>query len=230
MASKDADKGKDKDKAKHKAQPQGDGKQQKAEAKAAKDKEKAKKAKEGGEAAPKEAKEEKPKAAPRPPADPRLKFLKKFHGKFLPRGPLRDRLKALMDPLGLRRGSRRRHRRRAQVAVQRLESRPREAGQEEGDRLTSVQDPSRPISLLPEKVEAADGPTAGRATLTRPPATLSPREARKSVPRERMRFGPARGACESSCRSPAPASWRRARAIPCSSRAACDRWPRARRP
>jgi hypothetical protein len=39
---------------------------------------------------------EKPKPAPRPPADPRLKFMKKFHGKFLPRGPLRDRLKALM--------------------------------------------------------------------------------------------------------------------------------------
>ena len=46
---------------------------------------------------PKEApKEEKPKARPRPPADPRLKVLKKFHGKFLPRGPLRDRHKALM--------------------------------------------------------------------------------------------------------------------------------------
>jgi hypothetical protein len=40
---------------------------------------------------------EKAKAAPRPPADPRLKFLKKFHGKFLPRGPLRDRLKVLME-------------------------------------------------------------------------------------------------------------------------------------
>ena len=48
-------------------------------------------------AAEKEApKEEKPKAAPRPPADPRLKVLKKFYGKFLPRGPLRDRHKALM--------------------------------------------------------------------------------------------------------------------------------------
>jgi hypothetical protein len=42
------------------------------------------------------AKEEKPKAPPRPPADPRLKVLKKFYGKFLPRGPLRDRHKALM--------------------------------------------------------------------------------------------------------------------------------------
>ena len=93
MASKDADKGKDKEKAKPKAQPQGDGKQQKAEAKQAKEKEKAKKAKEAAEAAPKE---EKPKAAPRPPADPRMKFIKKFHGKFLPRGPLRDRLKAVM--------------------------------------------------------------------------------------------------------------------------------------
>ncbi|HEV3165528.1 MAG TPA: hypothetical protein VGZ22_15990, partial [Isosphaeraceae bacterium] len=26
----------------------------------------------------------------------RLKLLKKFHGRFLPKGPLRDRLKALM--------------------------------------------------------------------------------------------------------------------------------------
>jgi hypothetical protein len=41
---------------------------------------------------------EKAKAAePRPPADPRLKVLKKFHGKFLPRGPLRDRHKELMQ-------------------------------------------------------------------------------------------------------------------------------------
>lgn len=40
---------------------------------------------------------EKAKAAPRPPADPRLKYLKKFHGKFLPKGPLRDRHKALMQ-------------------------------------------------------------------------------------------------------------------------------------
>jgi len=37
-----------------------------------------------------------PTPAPRPPADPRLKVLKKFHGKFLPKGILRERLKALM--------------------------------------------------------------------------------------------------------------------------------------
>jgi len=42
-------------------------------------------------------KEEKPKPPPRPPADPRLKVLKKFYGKFLPRGPLRDRHKTLME-------------------------------------------------------------------------------------------------------------------------------------
>jgi len=36
-------------------------------------------------------------APPRPPADPRLKVLKKFHGKFLPKGPLRERLKAIME-------------------------------------------------------------------------------------------------------------------------------------
>jgi hypothetical protein len=61
-----------------------------------KDKEKAKAKAE--QAAEKEAvkEKEKPKAPPRPPADPRLKVLKKFHGKFLPRGPLRDRLKALL--------------------------------------------------------------------------------------------------------------------------------------
>ena len=41
-------------------------------------------------------KEEKPKPAPRPPADLRLKVLKKFYGKFLPRGPLRERHRALM--------------------------------------------------------------------------------------------------------------------------------------
>jgi hypothetical protein len=47
------------------------------------------------EAAPAE-KPKAPPAPPRPPADPRLKVLKKFHGKFLPRGPLRDRHRALM--------------------------------------------------------------------------------------------------------------------------------------
>jgi hypothetical protein len=37
------------------------------------------------------------KAEPtRAPADPRLKLLKKFHGKFLPKGVLRDRHKAIM--------------------------------------------------------------------------------------------------------------------------------------
>jgi hypothetical protein len=39
-----------------------------------------------------------PAPAPaRPPADPRLKVLKKFYGKFLPKGPLRDRYKVLME-------------------------------------------------------------------------------------------------------------------------------------
>lgn len=35
--------------------------------------------------------------APRPPADLRLKVLKKFAGKFLPKGVLRERHKAIMD-------------------------------------------------------------------------------------------------------------------------------------
>jgi hypothetical protein len=90
MAKQAADKDKDKSKEKPKAKP----------APPADDK--AKKAKAKPAAAPDAAAEkapppEKPKPAPRPPADPRLKVLKKFHGKFLPRGPLRDRHKALMQ-------------------------------------------------------------------------------------------------------------------------------------
>ncbi len=57
---------------------------------------KAKPAADAADAKEKEAPPEKPKPPPRPPADPRLKVLKKFYGKFLPRGPLRDRHKALM--------------------------------------------------------------------------------------------------------------------------------------
>jgi hypothetical protein len=38
-----------------------------------------------------------PAAPPRPPVDLRLKVLKKFHGKFLPKGVLRDRHKAIME-------------------------------------------------------------------------------------------------------------------------------------
>jgi hypothetical protein len=34
--------------------------------------------------------------APKAPADPRLKVLKKFHGKFLPKGVLRVRQAAIM--------------------------------------------------------------------------------------------------------------------------------------
>ena len=96
MASKDADK--DKQKAKPKPQAKGDPRVQEKAAKA-QEKEKAKKAKdkEAAAAAVAAPKEEKPKAPPRPPADPRLKYIKKFHGKFLPRGPLRDRHKVLMD-------------------------------------------------------------------------------------------------------------------------------------
>jgi hypothetical protein len=104
MADKDKDKDKGKDKDKHKAhpKPEAQSQQSKDKAKASeKDKEKAKaKAKEkeaADAAADAAAKDEKAKAPPRPPADPRLKFLKKFHGKFLPRGPLRDRHKALME-------------------------------------------------------------------------------------------------------------------------------------
>jgi hypothetical protein len=60
---------------------------------------KEKKAKPAAAAAPAPAAEAKPAKAPeppRPPADPRLKILKKFRGKFLPKGPLRDRLNAII--------------------------------------------------------------------------------------------------------------------------------------
>jgi hypothetical protein len=91
MAKSESDKDKQKDKPKSKpAVPAGQDQPKKP-------KEKAKPTPE--EAAAKEvaaAQEKAKKAAPRPPADPRLKYLKKFHGKFLPRGPLRDRHKALM--------------------------------------------------------------------------------------------------------------------------------------
>jgi len=89
MAKTEAQKDKGKDKPKAKGPPPG---QEKAKPK--KEKEKAPAAAETGA---KEAAQEKPKPAPRPPADPRLKVLKKFYGKFLPRGPLRDRHKALMQ-------------------------------------------------------------------------------------------------------------------------------------
>jgi hypothetical protein len=71
--------GQDKPKAKAKAKPAPD---------AAAEKEKA--------AAAAAAEKEKAKPVPRPPPDLRLKVLKKFYGKFLPRGPLRDRHKTLM--------------------------------------------------------------------------------------------------------------------------------------
>jgi hypothetical protein len=95
MAKQEADK--DKQKEKPKAKPAAQSGQDQAKEQARKDKAKAKAA---ADAAEKEkaaaAEKEKPKAPPRPPADPRVKYIKKFHGKFLPRGPLRDRLKALM--------------------------------------------------------------------------------------------------------------------------------------
>ena len=40
---------------------------------------------------------EAPAAESRPAPDPRLKVLKKFRGRFLPKGPLRDRYKELMQ-------------------------------------------------------------------------------------------------------------------------------------
>ncbi len=90
MAKQAADKDKDKDKQKKPKPP--------VPAHAEKPKKvKAAKPEAAAAAAEKAPPPEKPKAEPRPPADPRLKFLKKFHGKFLPRGPLRDRHKVLMQ-------------------------------------------------------------------------------------------------------------------------------------
>lgn len=50
-------------------------------------------------AAPAEAPAVKEKApeAPRPPADPRLKFFKKLNGRFLPKGPLRERHREILS-------------------------------------------------------------------------------------------------------------------------------------
>jgi hypothetical protein len=62
------------------------------------DKPKSDKPKSDKAAAAPEAAEKKPAKveAPRPPADPRLKVLKKFEGRFLPKGPLRERYKAIL--------------------------------------------------------------------------------------------------------------------------------------
>ncbi len=73
----------------------------KAKAKPAAEAKPAKPAKEKKEKAPAEAAAPEPKPAkapeaPRPPADPRVKVLKKFRGKLLPKGPLRDRLNAII--------------------------------------------------------------------------------------------------------------------------------------
>ena len=89
MAKPAAEKDKGKEKPKAKGPPPG---QEKAKPK--KEKPPAPAEAEGKDAG---KEKEKSKPAPRPPADPRLKVLKKFHGKFLPRGPLRDRHKALMQ-------------------------------------------------------------------------------------------------------------------------------------
>jgi hypothetical protein len=61
-----------------------------------KEKEKKPKPSEAKAAEPAEPKEKAPPPKPRAPVDPRLKVLKKFHGKFLPKGPLRERYKTLI--------------------------------------------------------------------------------------------------------------------------------------
>lgn len=75
---------------KEKSKPKAEGKPEKP---AKEKKEKKEKAPEAAPAA--EAKPAKAPEPPRPPADPRLKVMKKFRGRFLPKGPLRERLKAI---------------------------------------------------------------------------------------------------------------------------------------
>jgi hypothetical protein len=105
MAKEQSEKKHEKGKGPPSGAPQGEKKPKPKPAAEGGEKAKAEKAK-GGEGKPEKGKdaaaaekekEKAPKAPPRPPADPRLKVLKKFYGKFLPRGPLRDRHKALMD-------------------------------------------------------------------------------------------------------------------------------------
>jgi hypothetical protein len=100
MAKKPAEqeKAQNKEKAQKPAKPPKSGAPAEAQAQAQAKPKKPKSAPDAaGEKEKDKAKEEKAKPAPRPPADPRLKVFKKFHGKFLPRGPLRDRHKALME-------------------------------------------------------------------------------------------------------------------------------------
>jgi hypothetical protein len=93
MAKQDADKSKQKPKSKSEAS---DKEKQKKPPKQDGGKEKKKKPEKVEAATVVAAPVEKVPEAPRPPADPRLKYLKKFRGKFLPKGPLRERLKVLM--------------------------------------------------------------------------------------------------------------------------------------
>jgi hypothetical protein len=89
MASEGKEKDKDKSKkpAESKAKPAPP-----KDAKPKKDKEKDK----GKDAAAEAEAPKKAAPAPRPPADPRVKVMKKFQGRFLPKGPLRDRYKVIL--------------------------------------------------------------------------------------------------------------------------------------
>ena len=60
------------------------------------DPKKAKAKAEKAAAKPEAPKPEKKPEPPRPPADPRMKFAKRLQGRFLPKGPLRDRHRALL--------------------------------------------------------------------------------------------------------------------------------------
>jgi hypothetical protein len=74
-----------------KAKPQAAPKKEAAK----KDKDTTKKGKDTPEAVAEAPKKAEP--APRAPADPRLKLFKKFDGKFLPKGVLRERHRAILE-------------------------------------------------------------------------------------------------------------------------------------
>jgi hypothetical protein len=92
MASEAKDKSKDKEKSKKPA----DHKAKAAPPKDAKPKKEKEKDKDKAAAAAVEPPTPKAPPPPRPPADPRLKVMKKFQGRFLPKGPLRERYKAIL--------------------------------------------------------------------------------------------------------------------------------------
>ena len=175
MADKDKDKAKDKDKQKAHAKPEAQSQRDKDKAKASeKDKEKAKaKAKGGrqrrGRGGGRQGREGQ---GPSPPARrPPAQVPQEVPRQVPPRGPLPRPAQGPHGTVELGRGARRSHGRRAQVALLRLESLPREAVQEEGRRLTL-----RPTGRA---ILTASGPVPlGQPSCRQPPAAAAGRRCR----------------------------------------------------